>query len=79
MEIEKNSTCPFHVCKLGTQIYDVVNSKGLINYLKEPLEIDEEFVASTNIGRGPPRKDFNLLATVPNQIVTGIIYKMNAV
>jgi len=53
---KQNLTCPSYVCKPGAKLYGIVNADGLIEYLKEPIEVDETFIDIAYKGREPEKR-----------------------
>lgn len=55
-EDTENLLCPSYVAKPGAKLYGIINADGFIDYLKEPMEIDETFVKEANKGREPEKR-----------------------
>jgi hypothetical protein len=53
---KENLVCPSYVCKPGAKLYGIINSKGIIDYLKEPIIIDDTFMVEAHKGREPEKR-----------------------
>lgn len=54
--LAEGSLCPSYVCKPGAQLFGVVGSDGSVEYLDEPMPIDETFVNEAKKGRTPEER-----------------------
>lgn len=48
--------CPSYVAKPGAELYGIVNSSGLIDYLKATMEVSEAFMEEALKGREPEKR-----------------------
>ncbi|HMQ59826.1 MAG TPA: hypothetical protein PKE06_04110 [Flavilitoribacter sp.] len=53
---EGSLLCPSYICKPGAELYGIVNSSGLIDYLKSTIEVDHTFFAVAQKGREPEKR-----------------------
>jgi hypothetical protein len=51
-----NSYCPSYAVKPGAKLYGIVNENGFINYLKSPIEINQDFIEEAYKGREPEKR-----------------------
>ncbi|QXP57165.1 hypothetical protein H0I25_05065 [Cellulophaga sp. HaHa_2_95] len=53
---EENLLCPSYLAKPGAQLYGIINSDGYIDFLKQPIAVNETFIAQANEGRNPEKR-----------------------
>ena len=48
--------CPSYVAKPGALLYGVVSTEGQVEYLEEPIRVDQTFVTEASKGRAPEER-----------------------
>lgn len=53
---DEASYCPSYIARPGAKLYGIVNNNGFINYLKDTIEVNEEFIIEASRGREPEKR-----------------------
>jgi hypothetical protein len=54
--VSEQKLCPSARCEPGARLLGIVGSGAVVGYLRPPLAVDEDFVATASAGRAPEKR-----------------------